>query len=164
MIQSQIPWYREPWPWLLMAGPALVVMAGFATAWLALINEDGIVADDYYKQGLAINTMLRREAHAAELKLRARIWFGDDRVRIHLIGAAPVDLGLQLVHPTRAGLDRAARLKSSGAGWYEGAIDTRGARWKVVVEDTGRTWRLGGEWNVAAGSALEIDTRGGVAH
>jgi len=27
------PWYREPWPWLLMAGPATV-----------------LVAEDYYKQ------------------------------------------------------------------------------------------------------------------
>ena len=25
------PWYREPWPWLLMLGPAVVVVAGFIT-------------------------------------------------------------------------------------------------------------------------------------
>ena len=29
------PWYREPWPWILMAGPAAVVIAGLFTAWLA---------------------------------------------------------------------------------------------------------------------------------
>ena len=49
------PWYREPWPWLLMAGPAVVVVAGLFTAWLAVVHEDGLVADDYYKQGLGIN-------------------------------------------------------------------------------------------------------------
>ena len=56
------PWYREPWPWLLMAGPAAVVVAGFATLWLAVSSNDGLVADDYYKQGLAINQTLQREA------------------------------------------------------------------------------------------------------
>ena len=29
------PWYKHPWPWLLMAGPAMVVAAGFDTYYLA---------------------------------------------------------------------------------------------------------------------------------
>jgi hypothetical protein len=29
------PWYREPWPWFLMAGPGLVVVAAIATAVIA---------------------------------------------------------------------------------------------------------------------------------
>ena len=24
------PWYKEPWPWILMAGPGIVVVAGLA--------------------------------------------------------------------------------------------------------------------------------------
>ena len=39
------PWYREPWPWILMAGPAIVVVAGIATAWLAVRSNDGLVED-----------------------------------------------------------------------------------------------------------------------
>ena len=34
------PWYREPWPWLLMAGPAAVVVAGLITAWIAVKTDD----------------------------------------------------------------------------------------------------------------------------
>ena len=49
------PWYREPWPWLLMAGPFVVVIASLACAWVAIDSDDGVVAQDYYKQGLAIN-------------------------------------------------------------------------------------------------------------
>jgi hypothetical protein len=30
------PWYREPWPWILAAGPFIVVIAGIYTAWLAI--------------------------------------------------------------------------------------------------------------------------------
>ena len=64
---SALPWYREPWPWLLMAGPALVVVAGLTTAWIAVTHEDGLVADDYYKRGLAINQELRRDSAAVSL-------------------------------------------------------------------------------------------------
>ncbi len=39
------PWYREPWPWLLMAGPAIVVVAGFLTLGFAIQSADGLVAD-----------------------------------------------------------------------------------------------------------------------
>ena len=61
------PWYREPWPWIIMAGPAVVVVAGVVTAWIAFSGADGLVADDYYKQGLAINKVLAREQRAAFL-------------------------------------------------------------------------------------------------
>ena len=40
------PWYKEPWPWLLMSGPAAVVLAGALTAWLAFAGADGLVAED----------------------------------------------------------------------------------------------------------------------
>jgi len=44
------PWYKEPWPWLLMLGPFVVVIAGLATAWLAGKSYDGFVTADYYKK------------------------------------------------------------------------------------------------------------------
>ncbi|MEQ1516273.1 MAG: FixH family protein, partial [Usitatibacteraceae bacterium] len=37
------PWYRQRWPWLLMAGPAIVVVAGFVTLALAIQSSDGLV-------------------------------------------------------------------------------------------------------------------------
>jgi hypothetical protein len=39
------PWYHEPWPWILMSGPAIVVVAGIATAVIAVRTADPIVAD-----------------------------------------------------------------------------------------------------------------------
>jgi len=39
------PWYRHPWPWILMAGPAIVVVAGLVTAFLAVTTFDGLVAE-----------------------------------------------------------------------------------------------------------------------
>lgn len=42
---AAVPWYRHRWPWLLMAGPAVVVVAGVFTAWLAISRADALVAD-----------------------------------------------------------------------------------------------------------------------
>ena len=54
------PWYRHRWPWLLMLGPFVVIVAAAITVYLAVISNDGLVDDDYYKQGLAINQTLAR--------------------------------------------------------------------------------------------------------
>ncbi len=67
------PWYRDRWPWLLIAGPGIVVVAGFVTLWLAIASDDGLVADDYYKRGLAINRVLERTQRAAALGLLATV-------------------------------------------------------------------------------------------
>ena len=80
-IDRARPWYREPWPWLLMAGPAIVVVAALVTAYLAVSSDDGVVADDYYKRGLVINRVLEREQRAAALGLGAVVAIGDDGAR-----------------------------------------------------------------------------------
>lgn len=38
-------WWRHPMVWLVISGPALVVVAGFWTLWLAISHPDPIVAD-----------------------------------------------------------------------------------------------------------------------
>ena len=40
------PWYRHPWPWILMSGPAIVVVAGIVTAVIAVATADGVVKED----------------------------------------------------------------------------------------------------------------------
>ena len=91
-------WYREPWPWLLMAGPAIVIVAGFYTLWLAVRSDDGLVADDYYKRGLAINQTLLRAQRAEQLTLRARVEPGVDggQVRVTVTGGAALPPALRL--------------------------------------------------------------------
>lgn len=154
-----LPWYREPWPWLLMAGPGIVLVAGFFTAWLALTHEDGLVADDYYKRGLAINQELRRDSNATALGIRAGIMFGDSTVRVFLSVPAPMPerLALQLVHPTRAALDKRVVLHAGGSGWFEGPLAASGAgRWGVLLENEERTWRLTGELKADNTGSLEL--------
>ena len=49
------PWYREPWPWILMAGPFAAMIGCFITIYFAFTNfssqpiQEGVV-----KRGLVI--------------------------------------------------------------------------------------------------------------
>lgn len=149
------PWYREPWPWILMAGPAVVVVAGLVTAWLAVRSNDGLVVDDYYKQGLGINRTLGRSDAAARLGITAEIHLADGRVRVLLGAAGGGALILQLAHPTRAGLDQRIPLTQVRPGVYEGRVQPlRPGRWYVLLEQ--RDWRLAGEWTLPAAGALTL--------
>ena len=148
------PWYREPWPWILMAGPAIVVVAGVITAVVAWRTNDVLVADDYYKEGLAINRVLARDKAAARLGISAAISFNADRMRVRILlsgQAAPnKSIKLSLLHPTRGGLDQVVELPGGAGSLYEGSMApvARG-EWRLQLEDAEGAWRLTGLWNSA---------------
>ncbi len=49
------PWWREPWPWLLMAGPLLAIIGCIITMTLAFRNfSDQPINDGAIKRGLVI--------------------------------------------------------------------------------------------------------------
>ena len=140
------PWYREPWPWLLMIPPAVAVVAGIATLWIASTNADALVADDYYKRGLAINQDLARYDRARAMELVARLRLSADRAELRLTGREgvllPAELVMTLSHPTRAGMDQSIKL-SVDAKRYSGIMrPSVVGKWQVAVEDPARTWRL----------------------
>lgn len=156
------PWYRDRWPWLLILGPAIVVVAGIATLVIAVRSDDGLVADDYYKRGLAINQVLERVERAASLGLSARVVVGPDgRAVVTLEGgggdprARPPSLRLRLAHPTRAGEDRTAMLVRATDTRYEGRLPPlTGGRWLVIVESD--LWRLPGVEGTAPIEGVEL--------
>ena len=152
-------WYRERWPWILMAGPAIVVVASLVSAWLAIRSDDGLVIDDYYRQGLAINLTLSRRDAAARLGMQAEVHLADGRIRVLLAGAAGRGaLTLRLVHPTRGGMDQSVNLAAVQPGVYEGRLlPLMPGRWHVVLE--AHDWRLAGDWMLPAAEALTLGAR-----
>ena len=58
---TALPWWRYGHVWLLVAGPAVVVVAGVATMVIAASGADTLVAKDYYRRGIEINQQLVRE-------------------------------------------------------------------------------------------------------
>lgn len=67
------PWWHYGHVWLVIAGPAIVVVAGFITLAIALRVPDPLVAEDYYRRGLEINkTLAEREGQAMAPALQGR--------------------------------------------------------------------------------------------
>lgn len=137
------PWYRERWPWLLMAGPAAVLVAGAATIWIAFASADGLVAEDYYKQGLAINRVLEREEAARRLGLSGEIRMEAGTLTVRLYGAEPEALFVHLAHATRSGYDVRLRLAPTETGVYAAALPPiPPGRWRIAIEDPRGSWRI----------------------
>jgi uncharacterized protein len=158
------PWFREPWPWLLIAGPVAVMVGGAITIWLAVTSNDGLVADDYYRRGLAINKVLERDRRAGRLGLRATVSQNrQGALEISLVGgnALPPALTLRLVHPTRSGDDRVLQLSRVDTGVYRAArVPLPAGRRHVILEDGASTWRLTGEWKLPPVQPLALAPRG----
>ena len=142
-MSQALPWYRERWPWILISGPAAVVVASGFTAWIAFASADGLVADDYYKRGLGINAVLRREQEAERRGISARVQRTADGIAVQLTGAAPEALFLRLAHATRAGNDLRLRLARGADGAYRAALPPLAAgRWRAVLDDPRGEWRV----------------------
>jgi hypothetical protein len=141
------PWYRQFWPWFLILLPASVVVASIYTAYIAQRGADDLVADDYYKDGLAINRRLARQQHAQSLGVSARLQFTDDAVIADVAGPVTEnELRLSLAHPLEADRDFAVTVTRVGPQSYRGALPHIVApHWHWTLEQPREsTWRLAG--------------------
>lgn len=66
------PWWRHGYVWLIISGPALVVVAGFYTLWLAVSSPNPIISDDYYRRGVDINKSLEAPEKSLAPALKGR--------------------------------------------------------------------------------------------
>lgn len=54
-MPSATPWWREPWPWILMAGPALAIVGCAITITLAVSSfSDQPIIEGGMKRGLVV--------------------------------------------------------------------------------------------------------------
>jgi len=140
------PWYRQFWPWALIALPATAVVASLITIGIATQSSDSLVVDDYYKVGLAINQSRARDAAAARYGLSARLSVTDQSVELTLAGQPPTvpeRLTLNLVHTTRADDDQTLRLARVTGNEYTALLEPLPpGRWNVSIEAD--NWRLTG--------------------
>jgi hypothetical protein len=145
------PWYRQFWPWFIIALPFTAVVASIATLIIATQNPDGLVADNYYKEGLGINQALERDQHAASLGLTGLVRLDNSGQKLILTltasdpAAQHTDLQLRLVHPTRQDLDRTLTLTHEGDNrWSTPLEPLSSGHWHLQLESTQGAWRLTG--------------------
>jgi len=156
--EEKRPWYRERLVWMLIALPGSAVIAGIVTIWLAVTTSDGLVADDYYKQGLAINQTMARDELARRLGLEAEIDIRLGQVRVLLSGRdePPEALVMTLIHPTRAGQDQIIHLRKQRDGYAGDFADPIAGRWSIRLEDEALRWRMNGSAYLPASEAFRI--------
>lgn len=65
------PWWSYGYVWLIIAGPLLVVIAGFITLYLAITRPDAVI-DDYYRKGMEINKTLNAQRDSMAPAVQAR--------------------------------------------------------------------------------------------
>ncbi len=119
--EDTLPWYRQFWPWFLIMLPASVVVAGFSTLYIANRHADDLVADEYYKEGLAINRQLEKKERAAHRGIEARLLIDGEQIQVSLTGNERAELlQLRLSHPP----EESGRAHSAGPG--EGERPGRG--------------------------------------
>jgi len=159
-IESRKLWYKEPWPWILMAGPAIVIVAAFYTAWLAVTSADGLVTDDYYKQGQQAGEVLAQSRKAQEMELHAFLRLNREAIHIRLEAkpdaTLPPTLNVMLSHPTRAGLDQKMKLPKTGNDYSGHMLLPAAGHWLILIEDEARTWRVMGSIMLPAAGETAI--------
>jgi hypothetical protein len=139
---NSVAWYREPWPWLLIAGPLLVVVACMVTTVIAIRSDDGVVAGDYYKRGLLVNQRLPRTG-AVTPHYAAMVALGNaGEIEVHPVAGDPQgDFLRVLLHHPASGTRETISLRRNGEGGFAGTISrTQPGRWIVAVESV--DWAL----------------------
>lgn len=160
------PWYKQFWPWFLISFPAIAVIAGIATIIIAVKSDDGLVKDDYYKAGLAINQTLELKQKAHELNLSADVNWDKltQTVTLKLSGKIPVlpqRLTMQLAHATRANHDQVVTLfLAPDKKSYTGRINTiKTGNWIIILEPEERSWRINGRVTLPKQSKWHINSK-----
>jgi hypothetical protein len=153
------PAWHEPLVWLVFGIPALTVVAGLITAWIAVQRADSNVAEDYYKRGLAINRSLDREARAQLLGLVVEISLQADRsMTMRLSGklTPPESVTLSMTHPVHAEQDRRIVLERGPDDLYHATIpQTNRIAWDIAIES--QDWRITARHLVLAdGARLQL--------
>jgi hypothetical protein len=148
------PWYRQFWPWFLIALPATAVIAGVATLIIAMHEPDGLVQDDYYKAGLAINQVLKRDRQAARLGVSALVRRDPERgwLTLELMSREPLNitsLRLRLLHATRENFDRELELARGADGIFRARLgEVPAGEWNLQLQPMDSSWRLTGRMSL----------------
>jgi hypothetical protein len=162
---AAIRWYQEPWNCLVLGGPLLVVCASLFTAFLAYKGADKVVAEDYYRQGLAINKDIDRDRTASARNISADMRFdaATATVALRLQGAGKMPAALSLSLADRSGHAESENMRrielTQGAdGMYRGALPNavHYERGVVYVKIEAPDWRLTQEWHDPSNTALQI--------
>jgi hypothetical protein len=152
------PWYRQFWPWFIIALPASAVVAGLYTLWIAMQTTDSLVvqSDDGMNVVTERNLAAENEAERLEMSASIEIQMETGAVVVTLLSVASIDpassLELRMRHPTMASRDavielvRAMPNTDGDPVWAGHFVSVPTGRYFLTLS-AGDDWRLSAEWS-----------------
>ena len=163
--QDVLPWYKQPMVWMIIAIPLSAVLVCSILLYLAITTDDGLVADDYYKRGLAINRQIARDVVASDLQLEANIEIDARSGFIKTIFNKgkmedfPAQITLVLRHATQHQQDQVATLRHGIDNQYVGSIPQSVHQGVWHLELSNAQGSKTKEWRMARRISLTDSTR-----
>ncbi len=160
-----LPWYKEPWPWILICITGLGVVAGSTLAFIGISSPPEIVRGDYQRLAKFITESDERASTARGLGLAGRLAVTGSEVALSLAAtspdALPGELMVQFRDPATSEGDRTVLLTRLGEdrGEYRGPVpEPPNPRSHVIVSDLARSWVLSGRLD-GAGRVIAVEAR-----
>lgn len=156
------PWYKYPLVWMLISIPASAVAICSVIIWFAVTTTDGLVVDDYYAQGMAINKSLDRDHHANQHRVSASLSIDVDTGLVNLnldkglLTSYPDTLQLMLRHATRGDSDLALELLHGQGSQYIGHLTKLMPAGAWYIELGNPDWRLNARSRVENMGSVEL--------
>lgn len=145
------PWYKQFWPWFLIALPATVVIWTIMTVIVFTQNSVDLVTEDYYKKGKGINVDISKVNIAKELGLSASINEKGNSVIITLdkgkLDHFPA-ISAMFVHRTLPDRDFTKLLTADASGNYTLTLDHEmQGPWFIELSPHDSEWLVQGRMN-----------------
>jgi hypothetical protein len=154
------PWYQHFWPWFIVLLLGSTVVAGISTVFIAVRGADSLVADDYYREGKAINRTLAADREAAIREAHARVRSSDPAtVTLEIVGDLPPSLALELSHVTRSERDLRVELEHLGEGNYRASGALPDGVFYLTLRPSGdaSSWRLRRRVELPSQESFELE-------
>ncbi|SIN85998.1 FixH family protein [Salinivibrio sp. ES.052] len=154
------PWYKQFWPWFLIALPASVVVASLITVTLFSMNSVSLVAEDYYKKGKGINVDLSKLRVAAQLGVSAHLSSTNEAISIGLdkgkLDSFPA-INVHLQHRTLERKDVNVMVNPNQAGVYHiDLAEPMSGPWFIEVSSFDKQWKVHGRINFPLSNTLTL--------
>lgn len=145
-VEDTKPWYRQFWPWFLIAIPTSSLIVGSQVLRLALDGTNAMVVDDYYKEGKTINARLDKIETAIQKNISTSLLVNGANVALTFLSGAPETkqaLKLDFYHATIASKDFYILLSSDANGVFRGqAPTTIEGKWRIRLTPLDESWKV----------------------
>nr|WP_136252205.1 FixH family protein [Ningiella ruwaisensis] len=140
------PWYKQFWPWFLIAIPLSSVIVGSVVFNYATDGTNSLVVDDYYKEGKYINARLDKIEQAKALGIVTELSIQGGAVSLQFIEGAPQTgeaLKLDFFHVTLEEKDFDVLLTRDASGIYRASFDENiKGKWRLRLMPLDESWKV----------------------